>query len=125
MEFPPRYSINRSAIFLLPKQPVLDWLLAVDPNPMDISLEELRKEPDVFLVSQKLETHEDAVRWVNQHWKTYLEHYLMGWFTVESMWPKARSRKMIHEWFDVHFSSMVWDLAREEIEIEDWEDLDE
>ena len=69
MENPPRYSINRSAIFLLPKQPVLDWILRVDTNPHDISLEELRKEPDVFLVSQKIETHQDAVRWVNQHWK--------------------------------------------------------
>lgn len=124
MENPPRYSINRSAIFLLPKQPVLDWIMRVDPSPLDISLEELRKEPEVFLVSQKLETHEDAVRWVNTHWKACLEHYLMGWFTVESMWPKARSRKMVHEWFDLHFSSMVWDLGKEEIEIEDWENED-
>ncbi|WP_374581592.1 hypothetical protein [Pseudoduganella sp.] len=125
MQSPPRYSINRSAIFLLPKQPVLDWLLRVDPNPMDITLEELREEPEVFLVSQTLETHEDAVRWVNQHWRTFLENYLMGWFTVESMWPKARSRKMLHDWFDIHLSSMVWDLGKEEIEIEDWEQDDE
>ncbi|XLZ69042.1 hypothetical protein ABT364_21190 [Massilia sp. SR12] len=125
MNIPPRYSINRSALFLLPKQPVLDWILQVDSNPLDISLEDLRKEPEVFLVSQKLETHEDAVRWVNQHWKAILENYLMGWFTVESMWPKSRSRKMLHEWFDIHMSSMVWDLAKEEIEIEDWEPDDE
>jgi len=125
MQNPPRYSLNRSAIFLLPRQPVLDWILAVDPNPLDISLQELRAEPDIFLVPQEVQTHEDAVRWVNRHWKDCLEHYLTGWFTVESMWPAKRSRKMLHEWFDIHFSSMVWDLGKEELEIEDWEDEDE
>lgn len=124
MEVEQRYALNRSAIFLLPKQPALDWLLRVDPNPMDISLEELRKEQEIFLVSQRLETHDDAMRWVNQNWKACFENYLMGWFTDESMWPQKRSRKTLHDWFDVHFSSMIWDLAGEELEVEDWDDLE-
>ncbi|WP_028102826.1 hypothetical protein [Pseudoduganella violaceinigra] len=120
MEVEQRYSLNRAAIFLLPKQPVLDWILQVDPNPLAITLEGLRKEPELFLVSQSMETHEDALRWVNQNWRACFENYLMDWFTDESMWPQGRSRKLLHEWFDVHFSSMVWDLANEEFEIEDW-----
>ncbi len=125
MEMPPRYVLNRSVVFLLPKQPVLDWLLRVDPNPMDITLDQLRQEPEIFMVPQKLEMHEQAARWVNQHWEAFFEQYLNGWFTVESMWPQKRSRKMFNEWFDIHFSSMVFDLANEELEVEDWGDVDE
>lgn len=121
----PRYVLNRSAVFLLPKQPALDWLLRVDPNPMDITLEQLRQEPEVFLVPQSLEMHEQAVRWVNQNWKSFFEQFLDGWFTDESMWPQQRSRKIFNEWFDIHFSSMVFDMAKDELEVEDWGDGDD
>jgi hypothetical protein len=47
----PRFTINRHLIVLLPKQPALEWIIRVDPNPLDITLEELRQEQDAFLVS--------------------------------------------------------------------------
>lgn len=42
------YKLNRAAIVLLPKQPALDWIMRVDPNPPNLTLDELRHEPDVF-----------------------------------------------------------------------------
>ena len=62
----PRLTINRGLIVLIPKQPVLDWIMRVDPNPpLGLPLEELRQEQDSFLVSQRaVETIEDAQRWV-------------------------------------------------------------
>lgn len=59
----PRFTINRHLIILLPKQPVLDWIMQVDPNPPDLTLEALRQEQDAFLVSdESLEGIEDAER---------------------------------------------------------------
>lgn len=119
----PRFTINRHLIVLLPKQPVLDWIMRVDSNPPDITLGELRQEQDAFLVSDaSLEGSEDAERWVHRRWKMFFELFVSDWHTDESWWPKNRTLKMFKEWFDVQYHSMVWDLAvTVPIEHEDWE----
>jgi hypothetical protein len=119
----PRLTINRSLIVLIPKQPVLDWIMRVDPNPpLGLTLEELSQEQDAFLVSQRaVETVEDAQRWVYRRWKMFFERYLDEWYTEESWWPKNRSLKMFKQWFDIQYQSMVWDLSDEMIEHEDWD----
>jgi hypothetical protein len=119
----PRLTINRGLIVLIPKQPVLDWIMRVDPNPpLGLTLEELSQEQDAFLVSQRaVETVEDAQRWVYRRWKMFFERYLDEWYTEESWWPKNRSLKMFKQWFDIQYQSMVWDLSDEMIEHEDWD----
>ncbi|NEX60044.1 hypothetical protein [Noviherbaspirillum galbum] len=120
----PRFTINRHLIVLLPKQPVLDWIMRVDPMPpAGLTLEELRQEQDAFLVSDaSLEGIEDAERWVHRRWKMFFELFVGNWYTDESWWPKNRTLKMFKEWFDVQYHSMVWDLAATvPIEHEDWE----
>ena len=118
----PRFTVNRGLVILLPKQPVLDWILRVDPNPPDITLSELRSEPDSFLVPQRgIETEQDAERWVHRRWKMFFELFLFDWYTEESWWPKQRSLKLFKEWFDIQYSSMVWDLSDESLNHEDWD----
>ena len=55
-------------------------------------------------------------------WKIFFEHSLNEWFTDETMWPKNRTRKMFHEWFDIEFHSMVWDMEEEPLAYEKWDD---
>ena len=118
----PRFTVNRGLVILLPKQPVLDWIQRVDPNPPDMTLAELRSEPDSFLVPQRgIETEQDAERWVHRRWKMFFELFLFDWYTEESWWPKQRSLKLFKEWFDIQTSSMVWDLADESLNHEDWD----
>ena len=119
----PRFTVNRHLIVLLPKQPALDWIMQVDPNPPDLTLEELREEQDAFLVrDDSLEGVEDAERWVHRRWKMFFELFVGSWYTDESWWPKNRTLKMFKEWFDIQYHSMVWDLAPAvPIEHEDWE----
>ena len=122
MDVDPRYTVNRGLVILLPKQPVLDWIMRVDPEPPDMTLAELRQEPDSFLISQRsVQSVRDAERWVHRRWKLFFEQFLYDWYTDESWWPKARSLKMFREWFDVQYSSMVWDLADELLEHDDWD----
>jgi hypothetical protein len=119
----PRFTINRDLIILLPKQPVLDWIMGVDPNPLEeLTLEELRQEQDAFLVRHgEFEGIEDAEKWVYRRWKKFFELFLHDWFTDESRGPQNRTLKMFKEWFEVQYHSMVWDLSDEPIEHEDWD----
>lgn len=68
-----------------------------------------------------IETGESAQRWVHRRWKMFFEPFLYDWYTDESWWPKVRSLKMFKQWFDVQYSPMVWDLADEPLEHEDWD----
>ena len=51
----PRFTINRHLIILMPKQPVLDWIKRVDPNPPNLTLDQFRLEQYAFLVPDDLE----------------------------------------------------------------------
>lgn len=123
MDHFPRFTINRHLIVLLPKQPALDWIIRVDPNPLDITLVQLRQEQDAFLVPHEvLDGIEDAEQWVYRRWKMFFELFIGNWYIDESLWPKNRTLKMFKQWFDVQYHSMVWDLAATvQVEHEDWE----
>ena len=108
----------------MPKQPVLDWIMRVDPTPpANLSLDELRQEQNAFLVPDSLDGQQDAEKWVHRRWSMFFESFLAEWYTVESWWPQKRTLKMFKEWFDVQYHSMVWDMAMgEPIAYEDWDD---
>ena len=117
----PRFTINRGMIILMPKQPFLDWVMRVDPTPSNLTLEDIRREQDGFLVSQEsIEITEDAQSWVYRRWKMFFELQLNDWYTEESMWPQKRSLKMFKEWFDIRYHPMLWDMTQEAIQHEDW-----
>ncbi len=123
----PRFTINRHLVILMPKQPVLDWIMRVDPTPpTNLSLDGMRQEQNAFLVPDSLDGQQDAERWVYRRWSMFFEGFLAEWYTVESWWPQKRTLKMFKEWFDVQYHSMVWDMAAgEPIDYEDWESLED
>lgn len=122
----PRFTINRHLIILMPKQPVLDWIKRVDPNPPNLTLDQLRLEQNAFLIPDDLDGQQDAEKWVQRRWQMFFECFLAEWYTVESWWPQRRTFKMFKDWFDVQYHSMVWDMAaREPISYEDWESSDD
>lgn len=122
----PRFTINRHLIILMPKQPVLDWIKRVDPNPPNLTLEQLRQEQNAFLVPDSLDGQEDAEKWVKRSWQMFFEGFLSEWYTVESWWPQKRTYKMFKDWFEVQYHSMVWDLAASEsVSYEDWDSPDD
>ena len=52
-------TLNRTAIMVMPGQPFLDWLHRADPTSGGLSLEDLRREPTVYLLPQ-CESEEEA-----------------------------------------------------------------
>ncbi len=120
----PRFTINRHLLILGYRQPFLDWLLEVDPQPPGtITLESLREDAEAFLVPENAaETLEDAVRWVERRWRMFFEHILGQWLTDEALWPKECNLKMFRQWFDVQYHSLLWDLGTTPLLLEDWEE---
>lgn len=101
---------------------VLDWIKRVDPDPPNLTLEQLREEQDAFLASDDLDSQDDAEKWVKRRWQMFFEAYLGDWYTVESCWPQKRTYKMFKEWFEVQYHSMVWDMGTSNpIGYEDWD----
>ena len=64
---------------------------------------------------------EDAVKWVEKHWRMFFEHMLGDWLTDETLWPQKLSLKLFREWFGVEYQSLVWDLENAPLAVEDWE----
>lgn len=52
-------TIHRTAIIVMPGQPVLDWLHGADPTSGGLSLEDLRREPTIYLLPES-ENEEEA-----------------------------------------------------------------
>ena len=97
------YTLNRASVSLKPKRPLIDWLQKIGRSlgkePMG-ALDPLDENGDVFLVHGEdvIDSREDAVKWVE----------------------KNRTLKLFHEWFDIEYYSMVWDLDSEPLSTEDW-----
>ncbi|QIM49608.1 MULTISPECIES: hypothetical protein [unclassified Pusillimonas] len=115
-------TINRNLIIILPKQPALDWIISVDPQPIQgLTLEELRQEQEVYLLAGgTVNTPEQAEQWALQRFSNLFATFLHGWFTDDSLWPKRRTRKMFKEWFEVQYHSTIWDLSTDPLEHESW-----
>jgi len=56
-------TINRSAIVVGPGQQFLDWLHRVDPTSAHLTLEDLQREPTIYLVAER-ESWEQAIEYL-------------------------------------------------------------
>jgi hypothetical protein len=110
----PRFTINRALVAIVPEQPFLDWIQAVDPEPVpNLTLEHVREDQSVFLLPDEIaDTADNARHWVEKRWLDFFEFMLAEWFD-ESLWPEQLTLEMFRSWFSVHFHSTVFDMAAE------------
>src|SRR5947209_4935254 len=95
-------AINRSAVIVIPAQPFLDWLHQVDSTCLELTLDELRREPTIYLLPQ-YGTEEEARKHLRKRCKEIFEEELEGWYRVPSAWPGNRDFATFSRWFDCHF----------------------
>ena len=119
----PRFTINRTLVMLVPRQPFLNWLNDADPTEEPLTAEELRDDCNVFLIPQ-FNDAVDSMKWIEKRWGMLFEHMLLEWVVDETMWPENRTLEMFREWFDIETHTMVWDLAGESLLVEDWQEED-
>lgn len=119
----PRFTLNRTLVLLVPRQPFLDWLNEADPTEDPLSAEDLRDDSNAFLIPQ-FNDAADSMKWIEKRWEMFFEHMLLEWLADESMWPENRTLEMFREWFDIETHTMVWDLAGASLQMEDWQEED-
>lgn len=107
-------SLNRSLLLLQVKQPYVDWANSL-PDQSDsekekvLTVEAINEEPIVYLIPEIFDLT-DFDLYIEHAWILLFELQLSGWTTNDTLWPKKRSKKMFHEWFEIKCSSLVIDL---------------
>ena len=107
--------INRSALLVKSAQPFLDWLHRVDPTSAHLTLEDLRREPAIYLLPEWETEEEEAFEHLAEVSSEIFEEQLNGWYPVTSVWPADRDLNAFLRWFDCSFHSMVVDLCDERL----------
>jgi hypothetical protein len=96
--------VNRHAVVVKPKQPLLDWINALYPD-----LTEDGSETTVYLVKSQL-SREDTEKWLKRHYKKIFDNELIDRHTDENDWPEKRTYKVFKEWFDTELHEQVVDM---------------
>jgi hypothetical protein len=111
-------TINRAAIVGRPAQPFLDWLHRVDPTSAHLTLEDLQREPTIYLVPE-CDSQEQAIEYVRESVRDIFEKQLDGWYRVPEVWPAKRDLTTFQSWFEFSFHSMIVDLCDDVLEHEE------
>ena len=69
-------AINRAAVIVMAAQPFLDWLRQADPTSAELSLEDLRREPTIYLLPEYA-TEEEARAYLKEFCSEIFEDNLM------------------------------------------------
>ena len=113
-------TINRSAFILRPREPFIHWAAGVDSEASGASL---AAQASVYLVPED-DNGEFEAPSLEEYFEEMFELELADWTEDETRWPARRDFETFLEWFDVQGESMVTDLGRGPILIEDDEDDD-
>jgi hypothetical protein len=105
-------TINRFAVMLLPTEVCLAWLQSCPEGDAHLTLEELQREPTVFLIP---EGRADPETYIRRHYRTMFEEELHSWYTDPELWTKDLSFKNFKRFFTIVVSSVVFDLGSGEI----------
>ncbi|HZY35671.1 MAG TPA: hypothetical protein VFE53_03420 [Mucilaginibacter sp.] len=96
--------VNRHAVVVKPRQPLLDWINAIYPD-----FAEDGSETTVYLVKVQLSL-QDTEKWLKRYFKDIFESELNDRHTDENDWPQRRTYKLFKEWFDIELHEHVVDM---------------
>jgi hypothetical protein len=108
-------TISRSAIVVRPAQSFLNWLHQVDPTSAHLTLDDLRREPTIYLVAE-CDSQEQATEYLGESVRDTFEEQLDGWYRVPAVWPAKRDADLFQSWFEISFHSMIVDICDDALE---------
>ena len=108
--------VNRSAVILKYKTPIVEWINDTDPREdfPELNLEEANREKTIYLISEH--DAENLDRWLKMNFKSLFESELENWYLDDCMWPKKRTMKVFQGWFDVECHTVIIDTVGTPIE---------
>ena len=95
---------NRNAIILKPKKIFVDWVLKVDEDEVD---EKLIMETKIYLID---DLEYDPEEWLEENFNELFDSELEFWCSMPDQWPQNRTFSVFRKWFDINFSTLVYDL---------------
>jgi hypothetical protein len=109
-------ALNRAALLVKPKQPFFDWANSTEGPKLDPT--EPAYDPPVYLV-EDVDLSPDPEPAIRRHYRTIFEQELASWHMDQDTWPPNRDLSTFNEWFDVELRSLVIDLPRSPIQVEE------
>ena len=104
------FAIERNALILIGKEPYLEWINKTGDSPM--TMEDITAEPDIILIPD-FQNEDQAEAHLESIYEKAFEELLVGWCVDDSQWPQNRTLTMFKEWFQISYTSLVYDSASE------------
>ena len=108
--------LNRSAITLLAQAPFAQWIasLPLEPGAMTapLSLQELRKEGNVYLIDE-VDEEADFNECLKSTWEVIFKNELSAWDEFADHWPENLSYELFLTWFEYGNQIMTFDVSDE------------
>lgn len=101
-------TINRTVVFVSPKQPFIDWANSMDDDP------ELLAE-ETFATAYLIPDRYGEVnyeQYIKENSRRIFEIELASWVADEESWPPDRSYDAFQKWFDIRVADSVFDLCQ-------------
>jgi hypothetical protein len=108
-------SINRCAIGVGPRQPLIAWSRQVSGE----SGMAWREEDHSLYLIPAYETPAEGEQRLREVYETIFFSELESWCLDPAAWPTPRSYEMFREWFSIRFYDLVEDLSTADLEHED------
>jgi hypothetical protein len=107
--------VNRCAISLAPRQPLIDWSRRISD---EAELIWGAEDHSLYLIPP-YENPAEAQAWLETHYDWIFANELESWCRDASLWPDPRSYSLFRDWFAVRFYDLVDDLSDGDLKRED------
>ena len=101
--------VNRCAVSVAPRQPMIDW---TRPFWTREDMEGLGEEQSLYLLPTWDDEGELEQR-LQERWAAIFDAELELWCRDQQLWPTSRSYRMFLAWFELCFYPLVEDLGGE------------
>jgi len=103
--------LNRCAIAVAPRQPMLDW---TRPYWTREDMEGLNDDHSLYLITT-YDNGEEAMDRLRHTYDMIFTAELELWCSDQSLWPDPRPFELFQQWFSLRFYPLVEDLGQEEL----------
>jgi|GEM_PF-1706573 len=98
--------MERSALVLRPREPMISWARKMDPAATDEQL-----AASAVALTPRLQRGPELARWLEHFHRVLFEERLAAWTPDETTWPSDRSVEMLRAWFDIEFVALSDDFS--------------
>lgn len=107
-------NINRHAVIVTPKQPMIEWVNFIFPDESVQQFPPFSNDQSTIYLIEEIESPVFFQDWLKQNYRFIFEEELFEWCTDESLWPLQLTFTLFNEWIHASYQSMVVDSIYEE-----------